>query len=649
MKSTILFTLCLTASISAYSNPDTVRIASPNNNLVVSVCCNAGHPNYSVANKGKLFLEDSPLGMVTNLADFTQKMTITGARDTSVTDEYTMHNAKASHMTYNACGNVVSLRNDKGQQVDVEFLVADNSVAFRYLLPQKGDRARCTILREATGFNFPGGTTTFLCPQVKGGEGWMRTKPSYEEEYQLDAPLGKPSREGLGFTFPCLFHEGAKGWVLVSETGVDGYFCGSHLSDGTADGLYTIAYPDASEFGGIGDAQPSIALPGQTPWRTLTIADNLKPIVETTVQFDVVKPRYAASQDYRFGRSTWSWILWQDASINYDDQVRYIDLSAAMGYEYCLVDGGWMKNIGREGIARLAEYAKSKGVSLFLWYNSNGYWNDAPQDPKGCMDNIVARHREMAWMKSLGVKGIKVDFFGSDKQQTMGLYEEILADANDYGLMVIFHGCTIPRGWERMYPNYVASEAVLASENLIFSQHFDDVIPVAASLHPFVRNAVGGMEFGGTFLNHRMSRDNQHGQIRRTGDVFELATAVLFQSPIQNFALAPNNLTDTPALAIDFMRNVPTTWDETRFVDGYPGRYIVLARRHADNWYVAAVNAEKAPRKLKVALPMLAGRSVNMYLDLSTDKAIKQTLKIGKDGIAKMNIPANCGVVITDK
>lgn len=165
----------------------------------------------------------------------------------------------------------------------------------------------------------------------------------------------------------------------------------------------------------------------------------------------------------------------------------------------------------------------------------------------------------------------------------MRLYEAILSDADDNGLMVIFHGCTLPRGWERMYPNYVGSEAVLASENLIFQQHFCDEEAFNACLHPFIRNTIGCMEFGGTFLNKRLNRNNDGGSIRKTTDVFQLATAVLFQNPIQNFALAPNNLTDAPQVCLDFMKQVPTTWDETRFIDGYPGKYVVLARRHADN------------------------------------------------------------------
>ena len=337
-----------------------------------------------------------------------------------------------------------------------------------------------------------------------------------------------------------------------------------------------------------------------------------------------------------------------DGSTNYDTQKAYIDFSAAMGYQSLLIDALWDQQIGRERIAELAAYGAKKGVALYLWYNSNGYWNDAPQSPRGIMDNAINRRREMAWMKSVGIRGIKVDFFGGDKQQTMQLYEDILADANDYGILVIFHGCTLPRGWERMYPNYASSEAVLASENLHFSQGSCDAEAFNACLHPFIRNTVGSMDFGGSALNKYYNDKNEpRGSRRVTSDVFALATAVLFQSAVQHFALAPNNLTDAPAWAIDFMKQVPSTWDEVRFIDGYPGRYVILARRSGDRWYVAGVNAQKETLKLKVRLPMLAGADgLKIYRDDKSLNGSVETLKLNKKQEAEIEIPANGGVVI---
>ena len=319
-----------------------------------------------------------------------------------------------------------------------------------------------------------------------------------------------------------------------------------------------------------------------------------------------------------------------------------------MGYEYVLIDGLWETQIGYEKMPALFKYAQSKGVDVFLWYNSNGYWNDAPQGAKQRMHNSIVRKKEMQWLKSLGVKGLKVDFFGGDKQETMKLYEDILSDANDYGLMIIFHGCTLPRGWERMYPNYVGSEAVLASENLIFTQKSNDDEAYSACLHPFIRNSVGSMEFGPVLLNKRHNRTNDGGTIRRTSYTFQIATAVLYQNPVQMFAIAPNNLEDAPAAAIDFMKQVPTTWDETRFIDGYPGKFCVLARRHADKWYITAVNATGNTLKLKVNLPMFAEQEVKRYADDSDGKTTLDKIKIKKDGNTVLTITSNGGVVLTN-
>lgn len=624
-----------------------VSVNGPDGKLQLTVSCPSanGEVSYAVTYNGKQMLESSPLGMETNVGDFYRGLQLKEHKVTALDTVYEQSRIKASHIHYRANELLCSFVNGEGKNVQITFRVSNNDVAFRYTLPREQGKGSVTVNSERTGFRFPSQTTTFLCPQSDAMIGWKRTKPSYEEEYKADAPMNERSGYGHGYTFPCLFKVGDDGWVLLSETGVDSRYCGSRLSDWD-NGVYRIAFPMPEENNGNGTVAPAFSLPGSTPWRTVTVGETLKPIVETTVPWDVVEPRYTTTHDYKPGRGTWSWILWQDGSINYDDQVRYVDLAAAMGYEYVLIDNWWDNNIGRDRMEQFIKYARSKGVEVFLWYSSSGYWNDIEQSPVNRMDNSIARKQEMRWLQSQGVKGIKVDFFGGDKQETLRLYEEILSDADDHGLMVIFHGCTLPRGWERMYPNYVGSEAVLASENLVFSQHFCDNEAFNATLHPFIRNAVGCMEFGGVFLNKRLNRSNDGGTIRRTTDIFQLATAVLFQNPIQNFALAPNNLTDAPQICLDFMKQVPTTWDETRFIDGYPGRYIVLARRHGNTWYIAAANATAEPLKLKLDLPMLAGQEVSLYSD---DKKMQPQLKLQKiktDGSLQLTVQPQGGAVI---
>lgn len=635
------------ALLASQALAQSITVTGPDTRLKVDLAVNGGIPLYSVSYDGKTILEKSPLGFIANTGNFSQGMSLTGQETSQINKTYTQDRIKRSVVNYAANELTVRLQNTNKQPVNIVFRVSNNDVAFRYEIPKSSETGSMVINEEKTGFDFPEYTTTFLTPQSDAMIGWKRTKPSYEEEYTPDAPMNTRSQYGHGYTFPGLFRIGNDGWALVSETGVDSKFCASRLSDATPEGLYTIAYPMPEENNGNGTSAPGIALPGVTPWRTITVGNNLKPIVETTVPWDVVEPRYESEHTYQFGRGTWSWILWQDGSINFDDQIRYINLAAAMGYEFFLIDNWWDKNIGHKRMEELARYAQSKNVSPIVWYSSSGYWNDIEQSPTNIMDNPITRKREMKWLQKIGAKGIKVDFFGGDKQETMRLYEAILSDADDHGLMVIFHGCTLPRGWERMYPNYVGSEAVLASENLIFNQHFNDNEAFNACLHPFIRNAVGSMEFGGTFLNKRYNRTNDGGTTRRTSDVFQLATAVLFQNPIQNFALAPNNLTDAPEVALDFMKQIPTTWDETVFIDGYPGKYAVLARRHGNRWYIAGINAQKEPLKLSLNLPMLNnGDVVVTYTDGKQGEPQRKELSVKTATSVPVTIQPNGGVIL---
>ena len=609
----------------AQANPSQQEIVSPDGRMTVTVMvAEGGCPKYEVKLDGQVFIQTSPLGLKMNFDDLTRGLTLKGCDVSKFEDEYCLKTTKQSHVKVVATEGVCHFEKDGRQAMDVIFRVTSRDVAYRYkVYPKKvrgGETLSGVVESEASGFVLPEGTTTFLCPQMKPMTGFARTAPSYETAYTPDDQMGKNGWR-FGYTFPGLFHvQGVRsqesgvrsedGWVLISETGTDGGYVGCRLICEEVNEvkevkevkgqLYKIAFPLAEEMNGTGAVTPLMALPAETPWRTITVGKTLAPIVETTVANDLVKPKYEAKKDYTYGKGSWSWIIGMDPSCNFDEQKRYIDFSAAMGFRSVLVDALWDTQIGYEKMEELARYGREKGVGLFLWYNSNGTWNDAPQGPRGKMDKAGPRRQEMAWMQKNGILGIKVDFFGGDKQQMMQLYEDILTDANDFGIQVIFHGCTLPRGWERMYPNFVAAEAVLASENLHFGQGACDAEAFNACLHPFIRNAVGSMDFGGSALNKRYSADNQHGTVRRTSDVFAMATAVLFQSSVQHFALAPNNLEDAPAWAIQFMKDVPTTWDETKFIDGYPGKYVILARRSGDKWYVAGVTSDKTALKEKL-------------------------------------------------
>ncbi len=624
------------------------EVQGPDGALKVNVELKDGSPVYSVHYNNKIFLEPSPLGLKTSIGDFSTGLKQLGHQVRTIDETYTMPHAKVSRVHYQANELVCNYLNEKGDTLQVIFRVSNNDIAQAYRIASP-KHTHCIIEKEATGFDFPSYTTTFITPQAPAGDGWMGTKPSYEEEYTLDEAIGTPSRYKLGYTFPALFHVGNDGWVLVSETGVSSHYAGTKLSEGTQDGLYTIAFPEKAENGGVGDATIAASIPSLTSWKTITVGETLKPIVETTSAYDNVRPLYEPTQVYQPGRSTWSWILWQDASCNYKDQQTFIDLAAAMGYEYILIDALWDKQIGYENMPSLITYAQSKGVDVLLWYNSNGNWNDAPQGPKHCLDSAPARQKEMAWMKTLGVKGIKIDFFGGDKQATMKLYEDILTDANQYGIAVVFHGCTLPRGWERMYPNHMSSEAALVSENLVFGQYHADKEAQRSTLYPFIRNAVSAMDFGGVFFNKHFSKDGVSGTLRKTTDAFQIATSVLYQSGIQHFGITPNNLTEQPEFILDFMKKVPTVWDETRFIDGYPGKYCVVARRYGNQWYIAATNATGQPMKLNLSLLWLTNQQVSIIHDNEVRTAGLSQGTVNKKGILTIEMQPMGGAMIYTK
>lgn len=655
--------LSLSLLVTAFAFADSKVVSSPDGKLVVTISCDEGQASYAVKYDGLEIIKPSALGLKTNLGDFTKGLKmLPDVKEETLRYAYLLPQSKFSNVSVEANRLQVNFETEARIPMSVIFCVENNDIAFKYTLGRgRRDNPKCAVVySEATAFNLPDETHTFICPQITPMTGWERTKPSYEEDYEADAEMNKKSRFGVGYTFPCLFRiptmstssKQTNYWVLISETGVSSEYCGSRLSDYEVGRGYTVAYPQKGENNGFGSEYAGIMLPGETPWRTITIGNSLKPIVETTIPFDFVEPLYEPSEKYQPGRYTWSWLVWQDSATNYEDQVKLIDLASTMGYEYCLVDALWDVQIGYDRIEQLAEYAKSKNVKLMLWYNSNGFENDAPQGPRGIMHNAIKRKRDMAWMKKIGVKAIKVDFFGGDKQETMRLYEDILSDANDYGIQVIFHGCTLPRGWERMYPNYVGSEAALASENVYFSDYHAKKEGFEMSMHPFSRNAVGSFDWGGVMMNHFMSRDNKSRHQRFTSDIFEMATSITNQCSVNCVAMYPNNLTELPQFVLDFLRQIPTRWDEVRFIDGYPTEYAVIARRTGSKWYIGGINGTDKPMTLTLSLPMFVGKTVQYYTDepkkegeLLPAPALK-TLKVNKKGEAKVTIQPMGGIIL---
>ena len=569
---------------------------SPDKKVSLQLLNQKGQFYFKVLYSGKVVVSTSPLGLESSLGAFDQELKQTKKITQQVKSEsYTQLIGKKSKISVSYREVRLSLKNAQSIPLDVIFRVSNDGVAYHYKLFGSGS---CTINKELGGFRFPGNTTAFMTPLSPAHSGWARTNPSYEEHFLQDIPVGTPSTLGSGWTYPALFNIPGAGWVLVSETGTTGSYCGTHLAHLSPDSLYRIEFPNPAEGLPGQHSKAMFSLPFETPWRMMIVGDAPTTVAQSTMATDLVKPMYKAKSIYLPGKATWSWLVLKDDSVTFDVTRKFIDMADTLDFSYCLIDAPWDVQIGRENIAKLAAYARTKGVGLLLWYNSNGKWNDAPQTPKNCMDTQEARRAEMKWMQSLGIKGIKVDFFGGDKQFYMQYYEDILKDANDFGLTVNFHGTTLPRGWERIYPNFVTDESVKGMEFITFGQADADKQPQHCATLPFLRNVVGPMDFTPVILNERLGSNRKSGPIRRTTMAFELALPVVFFSGVQHFGLVPENIDQMPAEVFHYLKEVPTVWDETRFLAGYPGKDCVVARRTGTTWYIAGINGENVAKTL---------------------------------------------------
>lgn len=582
------------------------NVASPDGRIVVTCApTDAGELTYAVSLNGKPVLEPSPLGFEADCGSWLTGLTsISVTASKPVSDHYHLLHGKRRNCEYNTNRSVLTVRNAQGQVLKVAFQVSNDGVAFRYLLPACKMARKTTIQREATGFHFPDTARAWLMPMEPPGSGWQSVQPCYEAYYQKGIPVSEASPTGAGWAFPALFRVGETAWVLISESDVNGGYCASRLSSPTDDGLYRVQFPNPKENNSMGAAEPSVDIPFASPWRVIMLGDSLKPIVESTLVTDVASPAKLKNTEYiKPGKAVWSWLREKNDATVFDRQKTYVDLAAKLGFEYCLVDAMWDTQIGYDKTAELAKYANKHGVGILLWYNSNGNWNASDLSPKDRMHTHEARMAEFKRLRSMGVKGVKVDFFGGDKQATMQLYMDILKDAAANGILVNCHGATIPRGWHRTWPNLLTIEAVRGYENFTFNQQDTDRAAAHSCMVPFTRNVIGPMDFTPTALGETL--DTKQTIRRRTTQAFELASCIVFESGIQHFGLTPDDVAKMPRFVLDFFRALPGGWDDIHFIDGFPGEYVVLARRAGDRWFVAGMNGSDASRDIRCDLSFL--------------------------------------------
>lgn len=572
------------------------QLDSPGDHLSVHIeLDDKGQLLYQLRHQGENVIEPSPMGIRFARTGFENGLSEAGPAEASlVSDEYEMWTGKQSKIRYRANELVISLVNMDSHRMRLRLRLSDDGLAYRYEFPETTAET-WTVSKETSGVHFFPGTRAWLQPKANAQTGWSNTNPSYEEDYLQNIPVGTPSPTESGWIYPALFQYGEH-WILLSETGMDGRYSGTNLAQHSKNGLYRVSFPQPTEVTTGGKLMPESMLPFHSPWR-LVLAGDLATIANSTLGTDLAEPSRLADTGFIHpGISAWSWGLLKDNFTIYPVQKDFVDYAADMNWPYVLVDADWDQKIGYEKIAELAQYAAGKGVSLLLWYNSSGDWNATVYSPKSKLLTKESRRAEFARLQAMGIAGVKVDFFAGDGMSVIRYYMDILEDAADFGLVVNTHGSTLPRGLQRTYPNYLTSEAIKGLEFMTFEQVNTDREATHSAMLPFTRNVFDPMDFTPMVLGDIPDRE------RKTSNGFQLALPVLFVSGIQHLVTTPEQMAEMPEFVKEYLGNIPARWDESRFVDGYPGRFAVIARRAGDRWYVAGINAEPEARKFKFDL-----------------------------------------------
>ena len=605
MKLTLLLSALFSCNL--FCSAQSYTISSPDKNILVT--CNAEKAVYSISYKGQSITQDSKLGVIREDEDFSKDLKVIKASAPAIVkDNYTMINAKKRNITYVATQRTIETQTASGKKMNIVFRVSNDGVAFRYEFPEKSTDVK-KISAEATTFHFYDGTRAWLQPKTEAQSGFEHTNPSYEAHYQMDIATGTPSPGKNGWVYPALFKYNDT-WMLITEAALGRTYCGTALQQNSPDNEYKINFPQAPEIFKDGKAtlNPESTLPWKTPWRIIVVG-SMRTIVESTLGTDLALP--AKKMDASFikpGKSSWSWIIKKDDSTIYSVSKRYIDFASDMKWQYCLLDAWWDKLIGYDSVKLLADYAKTKNVGILVWYNSAGSWNTVTFTPKDKLLTHESRVKEFTRLKAMGIKGLKIDFFAGDGQSMINYYQDLLDDAAQFGLLLNFHGATLPRGLQRTYPNFMTAEAVFGYEMITFGQQSANRAPSHSVMSAMLRNAFDPMDF--TPMNlYKIPRIK-----RVTTSAFELATSVVFLSGIQHYAETPEGMTHVPEYAKDFLRKLPNSWDDIKFLDGYPGKLYVVARKAGNKWYVAGINGEDVEKNLTLDLSFLKNKKATLIV-----------------------------------
>lgn len=603
MKYTFVLSLLLLSSLSSFSQK--VSVSSPNQKIEVVLTNKTGSDvgewslkvNYSEQSKVSEVIPQISLGLLRADQDFSKKLKfLKVGKSQLIKENYTAIHGKRSKCSNLANETVVSFENEGKAKMNLIVRAYNDGVAFRYEFPEKV--GTFVVKDELTSYTIPAGTKRWLEKWNTANEGLYSTMS--DDNTQQD------------WCYPALFNNsGSDCWYLIHEADVNKTYCGTKLNNGADKSSYKTTFPNPRDGNGQGESQPTITLPWKSSWRVI-ILGSLSDVVESTLVDDVCPPSVVAKTDWiKPGAVSWNYWSSNHGTKDFKIVCDFADLAASMDWTYTLLDWEWdaMGNGGK--LEDAIKYIHSKGVKPLIWYNSGGTHTYVSATPKDRMLTHENRMVEFAKLKEMGIVGVKIDFFESEKQSMIQYYLDILEDAAKFEMMVYFHGCLVPRGWARTYPHLMTYEGVRGAEWYNNGPEFTNAAPEHNTIVPFTRNVIGAMDYTPvTFTNSQFPHITTYAH--------ELALSVVFESGLQHMADRPEGYLNLPDAARTFLKEVPNAWDDTKLVGGYPGKDIIMARQKGELWYVGGLNAERGEKRKTLTFGFLP-EGVNYKLTLITD------------------------------
>jgi len=593
MKLTIV-PIFFSVLISSSTFAQKLTVQSPNQKINVALFCqqntDAGewYLKASYNNNGKISeaIPRIDLGLSRSDQDFTKELKfLKSGKPLLKNEEYTALHGKKSLFKNSANEIVVSFENPSKAKLNIIIRAYNDGIAFRYEFPEK--QGSFVVKDELTAYSIPGETMHWM-------EKW---NPANEG---LFTAMNNEKVLAQEWCYPALFNTNDKAcWFLLHEAEVNRTYCATKLSNAADSSKYKLTFPNPKDGNGLGESQPTITLPWKSPWRVI-IMGTLADVVESTLVNDVSSPSVVKNTSWiKPGIASWNYWSSNHGTKDYKIVTGFADLAAEMNWPYTLLDWEWDSMSNGGNLEDALKYIHSKGVKPLMWYNSGGPHTGVTSTPRDRMLTHENRVEEFTKLKKLGVAGVKVDFFESEKQDMIKYYLDILDDAAQFEMMVYFHGCIVPRGWARTYPNLMTYEAVRGAEWYNNTPDFTMPAPEHNATLPFTRNVVGAMDYTPvTFTNSQFPHITSYGH--------ELALSVLFESGMQHMADRPEGYYELSDAAKTFLKNVPNAWDDTKLLDGYPGQDVTIARLKGTAWYIGGINAERREKRKTIKFDFLS-------------------------------------------